>query len=146
MSKQYKAQTFIDAIPGTGGIVSAIARRVGCTWGTAQKYVTEFPTVKAAFDDECESTLDLAESIVRQNMILAQMLQRPTKDDATGKDVYPDPVDSSDAKWYLSKRGKKRGYGDSLEVGGKGGGPVIIKVVYDENPGSASTEAAPETG
>ena len=35
MGNSYTAQTFIDAIPGTGGIVSAIARKVGCEWNTA---------------------------------------------------------------------------------------------------------------
>ena len=60
----YTAQQFIKAIPGTGGIISTIATRVGCAWHTAKKYVTEYATVKQAYDDECEKMMDLAESTV----------------------------------------------------------------------------------
>ena len=58
MGNSYTAQTFIDAIPGTGGIVSAIARKVGCEWNTARKYIDNYPTVKAAYDAECEAMLE----------------------------------------------------------------------------------------
>jgi hypothetical protein len=64
MGNLYSAQTFIDAIPGTGGIVSAIARKVGCEWNTVKSYLDRYPTVRAAYDAECESMLDLAESTV----------------------------------------------------------------------------------
>lgn len=94
-TSKYTAQDFIDAIPGTGGIISAIARKVGCDWATANKWVQEFPTVKRAYDAECETMLDLAESTVLKNI----------------KDG-----DTSDAKWYLTKKGKRRGYGDSVDV------------------------------
>jgi hypothetical protein len=32
---KYTAEQFIKAIPGTGGIISAIARKVDCEWNTA---------------------------------------------------------------------------------------------------------------
>ena len=48
----YTAQQFIDAIPGTGGVVSAIADKVGCTWNTAKKYLTEYATVNQAWQNE----------------------------------------------------------------------------------------------
>ena len=41
----YTAKQFIEAIPGSGGIVSTIARRVGCNWYTAKKYIDNYPTV-----------------------------------------------------------------------------------------------------
>ena len=109
MSK-YTAQEFVDAIGGTGGIVSAIARKVGCDWNTAKKYIDTMPTVRAAYDAECEAMLDLAESTVLKNI----------------KDG-----DTQDAKWYLTKKGKRRGYGDSMEVTGEGGGPVTFRVIYE---------------
>ncbi len=110
MSNSYTAQDFIQAIPGTGGIVSAIARKVGCEWNTAKKYIDNYPTVRAAYDAECEVMLDLAESTVLKNI----------------KDG-----DTQDAKWYLTKKGKRRGYGDSMEVTGKDGGAVTFRVVYE---------------
>ncbi len=108
MANGYTAQVFIDAISGTGGIVSAIARKVGCDWNTAKKYIDTYPTVRAAYDAECEAMLDLAESAVLRNIKLA----------AQGEG------DTADAKWYLTKRGKRRGYGDAVEVTGKDGGPI----------------------
>ena len=110
MGERYTAQDFITAIPGTGGIVSAIARKVGCEWETARAWIDKYPTVKRAYDAECEAMLDLAESAVLRNIKLA----------AQGDG------DTADAKWYLTKRGKRRGYGDSMEVTGEGGGAVRI--------------------
>lgn len=102
---QYKAKDFIDAIPGTGGIISAIARKVGCTWDTAKKYIDEYPTIQAAYQNECESVLDMAESVIFNSI---------------------QNKDSRDAKWYLTRKGKVRGYGDSSkhEITGPDGGPV----------------------
>jgi transposase-like protein len=113
MGRQYNANDFITAIPGTGGIVSAIARKVGCEWETVRAWIDKYPTVKRAYDAECEAMLDLAESAVLRNIKLA----------AQGEG------DTQDAKWYLTKKGKRRGYGDSMEVTGKDGGPAIIAVV-----------------
>ena len=110
--RQYTAQDFITAIPGTGGIVSAIARKVGCEWETARAWIDKYPTVKRAYDAECEAMLDLAESTVLKNI----------------KDG-----DTQDAKWYLTKKGKRRGYGDSMEVTGEGGGALVVKLTWGEN-------------
>jgi hypothetical protein len=107
-TSKYTTQDFIDAIPGTGGIVSAIARKVGCDWATANKWVNEYPTVKRVYDAECESMLDLAESVILKNI----------------KDG-----DTADAKWYLTKKGKRRGYGDAVEILGKDGGDITVNVV-----------------
>jgi len=106
-TSKYTTQDFIDAIPGTGGIVSAIARKVGCDWATANKWVNEYPTVKRVYDAECESMLDLAESVILKNI----------------KDG-----DTADAKWYLTKRGKRRGYGDSLDISATIDGELHVNV------------------
>lgn len=116
MGSSYNAQQFIDAIPGTGGIVSAIARKVQCDWETAKKWIDNYPTVKRAYDAECESMLDLAESTILRSI----------------KDG-----DTSDAKWYLTKKGKHRNYGDSVVLTGEGGGDIRINVV-DYRKGLAS--------
>lgn len=94
-NNQYRAADFIDAIPGTGGIISTIARKVGCSWHTAKKYIVEYATVAQAYADECEGITDLAESTVI----------RAIKDG-----------DVSAAKWYLTMKGKERGYVDRQEL------------------------------
>jgi hypothetical protein len=111
MSQVYKAQDFINAIPGSGGIVSTIAKRVGCTWKTAKSYIDGYPTVKAAYEDECEAVADLAESVLITSI----------RDGNT-----------QDAKWYLARirRGK---YAERYEFTGEDGGPVTIRVVYGED-------------
>lgn len=111
-NNQYRAQQFIDAIPGSGGIISVIANRVGCAWHTAQKYILQYPTVQAAYADETESIVDLAESTVFKAI----------RDGDVGA-----------AKWYLQTKGKQRGYTERHEVTGAEGGPVIVVNWEDED-------------
>jgi len=123
-SDQYKAIQFIEAIPGTGGIISTIAERVGCDWHTAKKYIERYVTIKRAYEDEIEHNVDNAESVVIQNIKYALEDQRAKKK----------PVDSSDAKWYLSRKGKHRGYSERHEVTGAEGGAVVIKYTGNADP------------
>ena len=105
---KYTAQDFKTAIPGTGGIISTIARKVGCDWTTAKKYITTMPTVQQAYQDECESVLDMAEGVLMKGI---------------------KGGDTADAKWYLSRKGKRRGYVERQEVSGADGGPIKKEVV-----------------
>ena len=107
-TKHYKAQDFIDAIPGSGGIISTISRKLGCSWDTVKRAIDDYPTVKAAYDNESEKVLDMAESVLLKNI---------------------EGGDSADAKWYLSRKGKRRGYGDSVEVSGPGGDAIPVHFV-----------------
>ena len=100
--------------------MSAIARKVGCEWETVRAWIDKYPTVKRAYDAECEAMLDLAESAVLRNIKLA----------AQGEG------DTADAKWYLTKKGKRRNYGDAVEVTGEGGGPVTFRVIYERKRGT----------
>lgn len=60
-SNNYTAKQFIDAIPGTGGIVSSLAEKVDCDWHTAKKFITDFPTVNKAWQNERNKITDKAE-------------------------------------------------------------------------------------
>lgn len=109
-SNLYHAKQFVEAMPGTGGIISTIAKRVGCDWQTARKYIRTMPTVQKAYDAECEAIIDMAESVVIKKI---------------------QSGDSADAKWYLTKKGKQRGYVDRQEITGKDG-KDIITVSWDD--------------
>jgi hypothetical protein len=109
-ANQYKAQQFIDAIPGTGGIITAIARKVGCAWHTVKKYIDTYATVQAAYQDECESILDLAE---------AKVISAIKNDD--GQMI----------RYYLSTKGKRRGYSERHETSGPDGGPIGLAFDLD---------------
>lgn len=100
-NNHYKAQQFIDAIPGTGGIVTKIAARVGCSWHTARKYIDNYPTVLRAYTDECEELLDTAESVIIQKI---------------------DEDDEQMAKWYLTMKGADRGYATKQRIQHSGEG------------------------
>lgn len=61
---RYTAGQFIEAMQGTGGIVSALAERVGCTWHTARAAINRWPTVEQAWQDERAKITDKAQSNV----------------------------------------------------------------------------------
>ena len=117
MGKQYKAQQFIDAIPNSGGIISTVARKIGCSWDTVKRAIDDYPTVKTAYDNECEQGLDVAHSVVLGNVQAAAKQQRESG--------YTMQVDSTDAKWYLSRKGK---WSERQEVTGVDGGEILIRL------------------
>jgi hypothetical protein len=109
---KFTAQQFIDAIPKSAGIISAIAARVGCDWHTCKKYITSYPTIAQAYADECERVTDLAETE------LIKLIQ--------GGDL-------SAVKYYLSTKGKGRGYVERQEVTGKDGEKIKITVRLEDD-------------
>ncbi|GAI22460.1 unnamed protein product [marine sediment metagenome] len=106
----FRAEQFIKAIPGTGGIVSTIASKVGCNWHTAKKYIDTMPTVRQAYDNECEIVIDMAEGVLMKGI-------------KSG--------DTADAKWYLTRKGKGRGYVERQEFDH---GEININVRYKDAP------------
>lgn len=108
----YTAQQFIDAIPGTGGIIRSIANKVGCAWHTAKKWIVSKPTVQQAYQDERNKVLDEAEIAVIEAIRARDM---------------------GTVRWYLSTVGKDRGYVERRETTGKGGAPIEhkAKVTFD---------------
>ena len=106
----FTARQFIDAIPGTGGIITSIAKRVGCAWHTAKKYIDEYTTVAQAYADETESIADLAEV----GLIKALKAE-----------------DGSMIRFYLTTKARHRGYvvKQEMEVTGKDGGSLVVNIV-----------------
>lgn len=103
----------VKAISGSGGIITVIARRLGCGWREAEEYINSNALIKVMYDTERESIVDLCESVVLRNVQLAQEAQ--TKGEMG---------DTADAKWILSRLGKERGYAERQEVTGKNGAAV----------------------
>jgi len=65
----FTAKQFIDAIPGSAGIISTIAKRVGCEWHTAKKYIDDYPTIKLAYENEKHRLDDVAVSNIYKAII-----------------------------------------------------------------------------
>jgi len=110
--EQYKADDFIKAIPGTGGIISTIASRVGCEWHTAKKYIDDKPTIQQAYQDECEKVDDLAVSTVIKAI----------RDGDVGV-----------AKWWLERK-RKGEFAQRQEVTGAEGEQLKVLFEYVNSP------------
>jgi len=89
------AEEMIEAIPGSAGIVSTIARKVGCSWPRARKFIDQHPTVLDAYRAECEKIKDLAET---------KMIE-----------IISDK-DPGTIRWYLSTKARDRGYGEHQDI------------------------------
>jgi hypothetical protein len=100
-----KRELVLEAIKGTGGIMSAIAKRLGCEWHTANTWCQKWVETQKALEDEREGILDLAENTVYQSI----------KD----KDVQT-------AKWLLATKGKRRGYSERHEIDATVQGQIVI--------------------
>lgn len=103
----------LAAIDGSLGIISTVAKKLGVSWKTAQKYIELSELAKEALNAEVEKTGDLAELCVLKQIKMDN---------------------SQDAKWYLSKKFKHRGYGDQIQVEHSGG------VTVEQRPTRAVVE------
>ena len=107
--KLFLTQQFIDAIPNTGGIISSIAKKVGCDWKTASRYIANYPTVAKAYENECAGIDDLAVSTVIKSI----------------RDG-----DVATAKWWLGKK-RRSEFGDTLDLNAQG--EVVFRVVREND-------------
>lgn len=107
-SKGYTQPKTLAAINGSGGVISTIAKRMGCTWYTAQQCIKKWPETEEAYSAEKEQLLDLAETTLLQAI-------------KNG--------DISAAKWYLSTQGKWRGYSERHEITGADNSAIKIEFV-----------------
>jgi hypothetical protein len=104
----HTAEQVIAAIKGSAGIKATIARRLDVSRWTIDNYLKRWKAAQLAYDEECEGIIDLAETVLIKNI---------------------QDGDTTDAKWYLSRKGRHRGYVERQEVTGRDGEPVTIAVV-----------------
>lgn len=100
MTRRISKKALLEAIKDSGGIMTTIARKLDVAWNTAYTKIHGDPETLQAYQDECERVLDLAEGTIIKSIQAG---------------------DTQDAKWLLARKGKKRGYGDNVDVtsGGK---------------------------
>ena len=104
----YTQETVLKAITGSGSIISTIAKRLGCGWMTARKYINKWEATRQAMIDEQETILDMAESKLYESI---------------------QGGNTQDAKWLLSTKGKARGFSERREYehSGSVSGLVIVR-------------------
>lgn len=105
---RYSNEDILAAIPGTGGLFSLIANRIGCSRSLIQKRLARSPTLRQAYNDECEKMLDVAES-----KLLAAI----------------QAGDMGMVCFYLRTKGKNRGYAPRQELTGSDGEAINVKNV-----------------
>lgn len=119
MPTEYTKEQTLKAIEGSYGIVSQIARALGCAWHTAEKYVNRWEETRRAYADEDERALDFTEG---------QMLAAIKSGDG--------PM----IRFHLATKGKRRGYVMREEITGANGEAVIIEYkVPSANSGKPNT-------
>lgn len=91
----HNADQVIQAIKGTGGIKARIAENLGVSRWTVNNYIDRWVTVKNAFDEET--------AIVTDNAItkLIELMENG---------------DFQAIKFYLSTKGKERGFTEKREI------------------------------
>lgn len=100
----------LKAIEGSAGNKSEIARRLNCTRDTVDNYIREWEPVRVAFENERESLVDRAESVI--HLKLAEN-------------------DADMAKFVVSRMGKNRGWDARNQVTGKDGEALFAPDVLD---------------
>ena len=128
--RRFTAKQVCEAVGGTGGIKLAVARNLECDRHTVDRYEKWYKSVRKALKQEREKVTDIAETVLVTNIVMAAQEQKETKR----------PVDASDAKWYLARIGKDRGYTEKRETdittdGEKWPQPVIMLPPVDRETG-----------
>lgn len=59
--ERYTAEQVIAALEGTKGMVTLTARKLGCSAQTVRNYIERHPTIAAAYKEQREGFLDIAE-------------------------------------------------------------------------------------
>lgn len=108
--KGYTKQQVLEAITQSRGVVNVVAHRLGCAWATARTYIEKWEETKRAMECEREVMLDELECKLLE-MALAG--------------------DLGAIKWYLSRMGRHRGWGDD-EAPQQGDIRVVVKWADDE--------------
>jgi hypothetical protein len=111
MAEKYSAEQVASAITDARGILAVAARRLGCSRTTVHRYVNQYATVKAAYEEASETVLDFAES---------KLYEQVNEGNITAI-IY-----------LLKTKGKSRGYVERSELSGPNGGPVETKTIGDE--------------
>jgi len=106
--RRYKAEQVLEAIKDSAGIVSNVARKLGCDWHTARRYIDEYISTKLAFQGEMERVNDLAE---------VKLIEQIQSGEAWA------------IKYRLSSKAKDRGYVERQEIAGVEGKELVVNIV-----------------
>ncbi len=109
---KYKADQMIQAIEAAEGNLTQAAKNLGCARGTVYKYLEKYPTVKQAYEEANERTIDMVEG---------QLITQCKRGNITA------------IIFYLKTKAKHRGYVERQEYTGKDGKDIVVNLSWDNN-------------
>ncbi|GIV56313.1 MAG: hypothetical protein KatS3mg040_1081 [Candidatus Kapaibacterium sp.] len=110
--KGYTKQQVLEAIVQSRGIVSHVARHLGCAWSTARIYIDKWQETRDAYECEREELVDTLE---------IKLLELAMAGDLGA------------IKWYLTHVGRHRGWGVEGPIN-NGNIKVVVKWDGDDDP------------
>lgn len=113
--KRIAQKEVLNAIKDSAGIMSVIARRLNCNWNTARTYCNKWESTKLALQDETETTLDNAE------LKLIDAIKAG---------------DTNLIKWYLSTKGKDRGYTTEIKTDLQTTDNKPLRIIFEDSDGN----------
>lgn len=111
-TEKLSVKQICEAIKGTGGIKTAVAKKLNVHRQTIDRYEANYLTIRAALQEELNKVIDKAES----NLF-----------------IKINEGDEDTSKWFLSRKGKNRGYSEKQEVEQSGEVKTILEVRYEED-------------
>lgn len=124
---KFKPEQVIEALKGTGGILTLAARNLaGSDYRLIRRMIDRYPEVKDVWLQEKEVMIDMAEATILTAI--------------KGGDV-------ATAKWYLKLQGGPRGYvsQEQLRLSGADGGNVKVEAVLDEETRNRAIDTLAQT-
>ncbi len=116
---KYTAKQVAQALLDANGILAQAAKNLGCTRQTVYNYINKHETVKAAYEEANETTIDFVESKLMEQVRVGNITA---------------------IIFFLKTKGRNRGYVERQEVTGKDGGPVEHDVKHKFDPSTMSDD------
>lgn len=121
---------FAEAIKNSDSVISSVASVLDLDWLRVRDTIRSIPCLQAYYDAEKESMLDTAELVVQNNIRASYINQTLAKQQAAIQAGMPIPtMDTADARWFLSRLGKHRGYGEQVSIDLSAEKPIPIVVI-----------------
>ena len=118
----FNQEHIIKALQKSHGVKTEAARILGCSRPTIDRYIDKYPAVKEVYDEQNEILLDEAEAYLGDFM-------RGDIEGQTPQDRF------SAIRFYLRTKGRKRGYGDRMDLNNEGASiiPIQVNVINKHN-------------
>jgi hypothetical protein len=110
MAEKYSTETIIKAITDAKGNLTLAAKSLGCSRTTIHRYVNQYATVRAVYEEMNETAIDFVENRLMKAI---------------------DEGNITAIIFFLKTKARHRGYVERHEVTGKDGGELVFRVIRE---------------